>query len=104
MLSKIHGLLVEQPMTLESIMQSAGVSETVALAMIVEMSERGIVEYKGLGMYGVVTNSERGLRGLRGLLNFVKDDSLAATYQSLGQYRNEIIKIINNILENENNG
>jgi hypothetical protein len=40
-------------------------------------------------------NSERGLKRL---LNFVQDDGLAVTYQSLGQYRSEIIKIIASIL------
>jgi|GEM_PF-6882203 len=96
MLSKIHGLLVEQPMTLENIMAAAGVSDIVALTMVIEMSERGIIEHKGQGRWGVVTNSERGLKSL---LAFVQDDALAATYQSLGQYRSEIIKMIASILE-----
>ncbi|MEM2002047.1 MAG: hypothetical protein QXT77_05335 [Candidatus Methanomethylicaceae archaeon] len=88
-------------MTIEDIMQSAGVSDIVAQTMIVEMCERGIVEHKGHGKYGVITHKERDLKSL---LDFVKDDALAATYQSLGQYRNELIKMIASILESENHG
>jgi hypothetical protein len=40
-------------------------------------------------------NSERVLKRL---LNFAQDDGLAATYQTLGQYRSEIIKMIASIL------
>ena len=38
-------------------------------------------------------------KSLNQLLSFVKDDSIAISYQSLGQYRNELIKMIRNILE-----
>lgn len=38
-------------------------------------------------------------KGLNQLLSFVKDDSIAASYQSLGQYRNELIRMIGGILE-----
>lgn len=49
---------------------------------------------------GMVCNEGRGNseRGLKSLLNFAQDDGLAATYQSLGQYRSEIIKMIASIL------
>lgn len=94
MISKIHSLLVEQPMTIESIMSATGVSENVAIIMVVEMLERGLVEHKGEGRYGVVTNSERDLKSL---LDFVKDDSLAATYQSLGYFCVRIIYAANTI-------
>lgn len=38
-------------------------------------------------------------KGLNQLLSFVKDDSVAISYQSLRQYRNELITMISNILE-----
>lgn len=102
MLSKIHDLLIERPMSATEIAEFLGVSYPRALSLIWTLKRTCIISLDSKsGRYEI---GSQGDKSLNHLLSFVKDDALAATYQSLGQYRVEIIKIINTILESENNG